>query len=114
MFSIINHPKVNKNFIRGSKIEIKTDEKTKQEFNELIKGLGGHPSEWYSIRRAIKNIKAKVLWLHDEEDTQTPLRDALKVKKDNLANVRFVVTKGLGHSRIYHDKKMVQEIIDFF
>lgn len=93
---------------------LKMDEKTKQEFNELIKGLGGHPSEWYSIRRAIKNIKAKVLWLHDEEDTQTPLRDALKVKKDNLANVRFVVTKGLGHSRIYHEKKMVQEIIDFF
>jgi pimeloyl-ACP methyl ester carboxylesterase len=93
---------------------LKLDEKTKREFNGLIMELGGYPAGWYSIRRAIKHIKAKVLWLHDEEDFQTPLVDALKVKKDNLQNVRFIVTKGLGHSKIYHDKKIVHEIIGFF
>ncbi|HEV8505119.1 MAG TPA: alpha/beta fold hydrolase [Chitinophagaceae bacterium] len=92
---------------------IKVDEKVRQRFDELITEMGGHPLEWYSIRRAIKNIKAHVLWVHDEDDDQTPVRDALKVKKDDPANVKFLITKGLGHSRIYTDKKMVQEIIDF-
>ena len=92
---------------------INVDEKVQQRFDELITDMGGHPLEWYSVRRAIKNIRAQVLWLHDEDDDQTPIVDALKVKRDNLGNVKFVITKGLGHSRIYTDKKIVQEIIDF-
>jgi len=87
--------------------------KAQKEFDQLITDMGGHPLEWYSIRRAIKNIGAQVLWLHDEDDDQTPLRDALRVKKENPSNVKFLITKGLGHSRIYTDKKTVQEIIDF-
>ena len=67
--------------------------------------LGGHSLEWYSVGRAIKNINAQVLWLHDEDDDQTPVRDALKVKKKILANVKFLITKGLGHSNIYNDKR---------
>lgn len=92
---------------------LKLNEKVEKEFDKLITDMGGYPLEWYSIRRAIKNIKAQVLWLHDEDDDQTPLRDALKVKKDAPANVKFLITKGLGHSKIYTDKKMVQEILDF-
>jgi len=92
---------------------LKLDEKVQKEFDELITDMGGHPLEWYSIRRAIKNIRAQVLWLHDEDDDLTPVRDALKVKKENLVNVKFLITKGLGHSQIYNDKKVVQEIIDF-
>jgi len=92
---------------------IDLDEKVQERFDQLITDMGGHSLEWYSIRRAIKNIKAQVLWLHDEDDDQTPVTDALKVKKENPANVKFLITKGLGHSRIYTDKKMVQEIIDF-
>jgi pimeloyl-ACP methyl ester carboxylesterase len=89
------------------------DEKVQKEFEELITDLGGHSVEWYSIGRAIKNINSQVLWLHDEDDDQTPIRDALKVKKENLHNVKFLITKGLGHSQIYNDKEVVQEIIDF-
>jgi pimeloyl-ACP methyl ester carboxylesterase len=85
----------------------------RKEFDKLIIELGGHPAEWYSIHRAIKNIKAKILWLHDEDDLQTPLRDALKVKNENRSNVKFIITKGLGHSRIYRDPEIVREIIDF-
>ncbi len=92
---------------------LKLNGKVQQEFDQLITDKGGHPLEWYSIRRAIKNIRAQVLWLHDEDDDQTPLRDALHVKKDDPPNVKFIITKGLGHSRIYTDKKTVPEIIDF-
>ena len=89
------------------------DEKVKKEFDELIVDLGGRSLEWYSVGRAIKNINAQVLWLHDEDDDQTPIHDALRVKKENPPNVKFLITKGLGHSTIYNDKKVVQEIIDF-
>jgi Serine aminopeptidase, S33 len=85
----------------------------RKEFNGLIAELGKHPAEWFSIRRAIKNTKAQILWLHDEDDEQTPLSDALKVKNENLANVKFIVTKGLGHRRIYRDSKTVQDVVDF-
>jgi len=85
----------------------------RKEFDKLIIELGGHTIEWYSIRRAIKNIKAEVLWLHDEDDQQTPLSDALKVKKENLPNIKFIITKGLGHSRIYRDAETVKRILDF-
>ena len=83
------------------------------EFDKLITELAGHPIEWYSIDRAMKNIKAQVLWLHDEDDQQTPFADALKVKKKNLPNINFVITKGLGHSKIYRDADMVKKIIEF-
>ncbi|HEV8285975.1 MAG TPA: alpha/beta fold hydrolase [Chitinophagaceae bacterium] len=85
----------------------------RKEFDGLIAELGKHSAEWFSIRRAIRNIKAQILWLHDEGDEQTPLSDALKVKNENLANVKFIVTKGLGHRRIYRDAKTVQDVVDF-
>jgi pimeloyl-ACP methyl ester carboxylesterase len=85
----------------------------RQQFDELITSIGGHPAEWYSIRRAIKNIKATVLWLHDEDDQETPIIDALKVKRENFPNVTFIITKGLGHRRIYRDPKVMQAIVDF-
>lgn len=85
----------------------------RSEFDKLITVIGGHPAAWYSIHRAIKNIKAQILWLHDEDDPQTPLSDALKVKNENLPNVTFVITKGLGHSRIYRDPEIAKKIVDF-
>jgi pimeloyl-ACP methyl ester carboxylesterase len=85
----------------------------RKEFDKLITEIGGHPAEWYSVHRAVKQLKAQILWLHDEDDLQTPLSDALKVKNENLPNVKFIVTKGLGHSRIYRDPAIVNKIIDF-
>ena len=85
----------------------------RKEFDKLIAKLGGYPAEWYSVHRAVKNIKAQVLWLHDEDDLQTPIDDALKVKEENLPNVTFIITKGLGHRRIYRDHKVMQQILDF-
>ena len=92
---------------------VRLNGQVRREFDKLIANIGGHPAEWYSVRRAIKNIKAKILWIHDEDDPQTPISDALNVKNDNPPNVTFVITKGLGHRRIYRDPKIVQAIIDF-
>ena len=48
-------------------------------------------------------MKAKILWVHDEDDDITPWDDALKVKERKFSQYRFVITKGLGHRKIYGD-----------
>ncbi len=82
-------------------------------FDELIYEKSGHHTSWFSIRRALFNINATVLWFHDEDDDVTPLSDALKVKEDNHPNVKFVITKGLGHRKIYRDETVLNAVADF-
>jgi pimeloyl-ACP methyl ester carboxylesterase len=89
------------------------DAVVRKEFDNLIFEMSGKKTEWFSIRRAIKNITAQVLWIHDEDDMVTPLSDALKVKEDNHANVKFVITKGLGHNKIYHDTEVKNKVVAF-
>lgn len=92
---------------------LQLDAAIRPEFEKIIFQAGGVSSEWYSIKRAMKHIKAKVLWFHDEVDEITPLSDALKVKAENHPNIEFVITKGLGHRRIYRDNHVSKAIIDF-
>jgi pimeloyl-ACP methyl ester carboxylesterase len=92
---------------------LKLDPSIRPEFDKIIIKKGGVTPSWYSIKRAMRHIKAQVLWIHDEDDDTTPLRDALKVKEENFSNIRFVITKGLGHRRIYRDNKVAKQIVDF-
>lgn len=85
----------------------------RRSLDAIIYNISGKETAWFSIRRAIKNIKASILWIHDEDDDVTPLRDALKVKEDAPANVQFLFTKSLGHRRIYSDNDVKNEVIKF-
>jgi predicted subunit of tRNA(5-methylaminomethyl-2-thiouridylate) methyltransferase len=92
---------------------LQLDPGLRPEFEKMIIKKGGAGPSWYSIRRAMKNIRARVLWIHDEEDAITPVSDAFKVRSENHKNIEFVITKGLGHRRIYRDNKVARLIIDF-
>lgn len=85
----------------------------RHEFEKLVLKVSGKELEWFSMRRAMYNIQASVLWIHDEEDDITPWADALKVKEDNHPNIKFVLTKGLGHQKIYHDAGIKNMAVDF-
>jgi len=89
-------------------------ERIKSALKDEIFALSGQKAEWFSIRRAIKNIKADTLWIHDKDDDVTPLRDALKVKEDAPSNVRFVITSTLGHRKICRDEAVKKQVVDFF
>ncbi|MBK9530453.1 MAG: alpha/beta hydrolase [Chitinophagaceae bacterium] len=89
------------------------NEKVRDEFEKLVFKVSGKKTEWYSMRRAMHNIKASVLWIHDEDDDITPWADALKVKEDNHPNIKFLLTKGLGHRKIYHDPAVKKRLIQF-
>ena len=89
------------------------DDVLRKTVDELIFKKTGQQTPWFSIRRAMNNIKASVLWFHDEDDDITPLSDALKVKADNHSNIKFVITKGLGHRKIYRDETVINTAAKF-
>jgi Serine aminopeptidase, S33 len=89
------------------------NETIRNEFDKIVLRVSGKKLEWFSMRRAMYNIKASVLWIHDEDDDITPWADALKVKEDNHPNIKFVCTKGLGHRKIYHDEAIKNMVIEF-
>jgi pimeloyl-ACP methyl ester carboxylesterase len=92
---------------------LRLDAEVRTEFEKIIIKTGGVSAEWYSIKRAMKHIRAKVLWFQDEDDAITPLKDVLKVKAENYSNIEFVITRGLGHRRIYRDNNICSAITDF-
>lgn len=85
----------------------------RKEFDALILERSGLDPSYFSIRRAIKNSKASILWIHDEDDEITPLKDALLVKEDQPPNVKFIITKGLGHRRIYREAGVINSVCEF-
>ncbi len=92
---------------------LELDPSLRPEFEKLIIKKGGVSPEWYSVKRAMKHIRAKVLWFHDEDDDTTPITDVKKVKAENYPHIEFVFTKGLGHRRIYRENKVSKAVIDF-
>ena len=86
----------------------------RKEFNKIIYSINGKPPEWYSVKRALKNIQAKITWIHDKEDDITPFEDVEYAMKEKFKNVEFQITRGLGHSKIYRDPQIVGLVIDFF
>ena len=89
------------------------DQQVRKRFEEIIATLSGHTVSWFSVSRTLKKIKAQVLWLHDKDDKVTPLSDVLRVKEENYLNIQFIITKGLGHRRIYKDAKVGKTIVNF-
>jgi len=89
------------------------DNGIREEFDDLIFQKGGKQASEYSIRRAMKQIKGKVLWIHDEEDEMTPLSDALKLKEDHHQHIEFMITSGFGHRRIYRENSVMKKVMEF-
>lgn len=89
------------------------DDEVKAEMNNIIRERSGRQLHEISIRHAAQKIKAEVLWIHDEDDDVTPWADAEKIQQDNHPNFQFMLTKGLGHRRIYRDNKVKKAIMEF-
>lgn len=82
-------------------------------FEELIIAIGGKSVHWLSVSRAIENIRARILWIHDEDDDVTPIKDVHPLMLAGYPNIEFLITKGLGHRRIYHEEKVIKAIDAF-
>ncbi len=82
-------------------------------FETLIMDMRNMPLSWYSVSRTLPIVKANILWLHDEDDPTTPIKDVLPIATQQPENIQFHFTKGLGHSRIYKEQSVRKMIIDF-
>lgn len=89
------------------------DKEVKEEMINMIRERSGREPYEISIRHAAQKIKAEVLWIHDEDDDVTPWADAEKIQQDDHPNFQFMLTKGLGHRRIYRDNKVKKAIMEF-
>jgi pimeloyl-ACP methyl ester carboxylesterase len=84
-----------------------------REIDDYIQETSGQHVAWYSLRRALHNIHAGILYLQDEDDKITPSREARIIERDGHASIRFIFTKGLGHRRIYKDPESIARILRF-
>lgn len=82
----------------------------KPHFHTLIKELSGETVDFFNVARVCNHIKNSILWVHDEDDFICPLSDVTSLIEAQLPHIQFHITKGLGHNKIYKDKK----VQDFF
>ena len=80
--------------------------------NYFIKKTGIIINSELSSEKLVKQINSKVLLIHDQSDKQLSILDSKRIKK-NIVNGTFYFTKGLGHSRLLRNDKVVKKIISF-
>lgn len=85
----------------------------REDMENIIFSMSGQKAEWFSVSRAIRHLKASVLWVHDQDDDVTPLSDAEKVRQANHQHVRFSITSGLGHHQVYRHPDVVKQVAEF-
>jgi len=93
---------------------LQLNDAVRAEFQKQVEAKTGFKPAHFSVSRVAPKLKAEILWAHDEGDDMTPWRDAEKVQQLQLPHIRFLVTKGLGHRRIYRDNQVSKSVIDFF
>lgn len=81
--------------------------------DDYIQETGGRHMAWYSLRRALNNVHAGILYVQDQDDKITPLAAARTIRQDGHPNIRFMITTGLGHRRICQDAETRTQIIAF-
>jgi hypothetical protein len=55
----------------------------------------------------------KTLWIHDKNDKITPLDDVEPLMEKQLPHIEYMITSGLGHSRIYKEEHVIEKVVAF-
>jgi len=79
-----------------------------------IEKFANKPISYFSVTRAVENIKAEIFWLHDEDDIICPIKDVQPAIAKHLPHLHFSISKGLGHNKIYRDNSVAKSIVTFF
>lgn len=89
-------------------------EKTKAFFKKFIQQKYGKPFEEFTASHIIKQIiqPVEVLLVHDEDDKEVSMEHPLELLRQ-YPSARLLKTKGLGHTRILKDDRVINEIVTF-
>jgi len=90
-----------------------TDPEVQQHFFNNVVRLSGKELSWFTIKRCLPALKSKILWIHDREDRITPVKEAQEIRQLDPPGIRFIFTKGLGHSKIYRDGEVLKAVAGF-
>ena len=92
---------------------LKLGQPVRKAFDDIILQTSGSTPEYYSIPRAIAQMNIPVLWVHDHDDTITPIKDVQPLIDKKYPHIQFLLTEGLGHRRIYRDEQVIKAITAF-
>jgi pimeloyl-ACP methyl ester carboxylesterase len=82
-------------------------------FNELVEKGTGMPITYFEADRAIEHFTGDLLWVHDREDLVCPFKDLVEFQKKAPENIKFLITNGLGHNKVYKTPEIIDKIMDF-
>lgn len=72
-----------------------------------------HKVEYFAADRALANYQGPVLWVHDEKDMVCPFEDIIGFKEKAPSNIKFLITNGLGHNKVYKTAEVMDQIMAF-
>ena len=82
-------------------------------FNELVEKRSGMPITYFEADRAIENFTGDLLWVHDRDDLVCPYKDLEEFQKKAPQNIKFLITNGLGHNKLYKTPEIIDKIVAF-
>jgi pimeloyl-ACP methyl ester carboxylesterase len=81
-------------------------------YTELGK-LTDLPITYFEADRAIAKYKGPILWVHDQGDRVCPYEDLVNFKGQAPENIKFLITNGLGHNKVYKTPEVIDQIVAF-
>ena len=89
------------------------NEVTKAAFLQDVGNRTSHTVDHFAADRALANYKGPVLWVHDEKDMVCPFEDIIHFKEKAPSNIKFLITNGLGHNKVYKTAEVMDQIMTF-
>jgi pimeloyl-ACP methyl ester carboxylesterase len=71
------------------------------------------PVSYFEADRAIEKYKGEILWVHDQGDRVCPYQDLVNFKNNAPENIKFLITNGLGHNKVYKTPDIIDKIVAF-
>jgi len=89
------------------------NEVTKAAFLQDVSNRTSHTVDYFAADRALANYKGPMLWVHDEKDMVCPYEDIIHFKENAPSNIKFLITNGLGHNKVYKTAEVMDQIMSF-
>jgi pimeloyl-ACP methyl ester carboxylesterase len=89
------------------------NEVTKAAFLQDVSNRTSHTVDHFAADRALTNYKGPILWVHDEKDMVCPYEDIINFKENAPSNIKFLITNGLGHNKVYKTAEIMDQIMTF-
>lgn len=89
------------------------NEATINAFMQYVTSRTSHTVDYFAADRALANYQGPVLWVHDEKDLVCPYEDIILFKENAPTNIKFLITNGLGHNKVYKTAEVIDQIMAF-